>query len=148
MESNRAFLSWSDAKCFGLEDMSASPNDSCTGGLTGSDALRQCVREGCYVVRMHDGLDHASQRGHSRLVRVRQVHAEVFGDIDKGAGIELPLDQLPAPGGTGPRTAAGVTVAEASEPVDAVPAPAGAVEVLRELVRRWRSLRAPRPSGT
>src|SRR5690606_41408556 len=62
--------------------------------------------------------------------------------------IELPLDQLPAPGGTGPRTAAGVTVAEASEPVDAVPAPAGAVEVLRELVRRWRSLRAPRPSGT
>jgi cell division protease FtsH len=74
--------------------------------------------------------------------------AEVFGDIDKGAGIELPLDQLPAPGGTGPRTAAGVTVAEASEPVDAVPAPAGAVEVLRELVRRWRSLRAPRPSGT
>jgi cell division protease FtsH len=74
--------------------------------------------------------------------------AEVFGDIDKGAGIDLPLDQLPAPAGAGPRTPAGVTVAEVSEAVDAVPGSLGAVEALRELVRRWRSLRAPRPSGT
>ena len=74
--------------------------------------------------------------------------AEVFGDIDKGAGIDLPLDQLPAPAGAGPRTPAGVTVAEVSEAVDAVPGSLGAVEAVRELLRRWRSLRAPRPSGT
>ncbi|MFO7278998.1 MAG: ATP-dependent zinc metalloprotease FtsH [Thermoanaerobacterales bacterium] len=74
--------------------------------------------------------------------------AEVFGDIDKGAGIDLPLDQLPAPAGAGPRPPAGVTVAEASGAVDTVPGSLGAVEAVRELLRRWRSLRAPRPSGT
>ncbi|HYZ99846.1 MAG TPA: ATP-dependent zinc metalloprotease FtsH [Acidimicrobiales bacterium] len=76
--------------------------------------------------------------------------ADVFGDLDKGAGIELPLDEL----GTGvlpqgPREPVGVTVAEATgqpEPdVRPVRAPQP-VPVWRRVLRWGR--RELRPSGT
>jgi hypothetical protein len=75
----------------------------------------------------------------------------VFGDLDKGTGIELPLDEL----GIGPRPPArralvGPTVAEAAnlpeagEPdVRRAPAP---LPVWRRVLR-W-GLGEPRPSGT
>ncbi len=72
--------------------------------------------------------------------------AEVFGDIDKGAGIELPLDELEV--GTArpaPREPA-VTVAEASEQPDVRPSRAPAEPAWRRVLR-W-GLREPRPSGT
>jgi cell division protease FtsH len=72
--------------------------------------------------------------------------AEVFGDIDKGAGIELPLEELEV--GTArpaPREPA-VTVAEASDQPDVRPTRAPAVPAWRRVLR-W-GLREPRPSGT
>jgi cell division protease FtsH len=77
--------------------------------------------------------------------------AEVFGDIDKGAGIELP--ETPPRRSLAPlRPAIGVTAAEAAPAHEATwPAEAPIGEVVRSLsrrVRRWRPVRAPRPSGT
>ncbi|MBN2624514.1 MAG: AAA family ATPase, partial [Acidimicrobiales bacterium] len=78
--------------------------------------------------------------------------AEVFGDIDKGAGIELPVDELRRTRSASPPidAAADVAVAEASESTghtEARPVPAPPEAVWRR-VRRWRDLLAPRPSGT
>ncbi len=79
--------------------------------------------------------------------------AEVFGDLDKGTGIELPLDELDI--GSQPparRALVGPTVAEAadaglgtSEP-DVRRAPAPPLPVWRRVLR-W-GLGEPRPSGT
>jgi cell division protease FtsH len=72
--------------------------------------------------------------------------AEVFGDIDKGAGIELPVEELEL--GTArpaPREPA-VTVAEASNQPTMWPSRAPAVPAWRRVLR-W-GLREPRPSGT
>jgi cell division protease FtsH len=76
--------------------------------------------------------------------------AEVFGDIDKGAGIEVPLDELERPSRVRPRreAPADVTVAEASDRPEARPVPAAPSEPMWRRVLRWRGLRAPRPSGT
>jgi cell division protease FtsH len=72
--------------------------------------------------------------------------AQVFGDIDKGAGIEVPVDELEL--GTArpaPREPA-VTVAEASDQPDVWPARAPVLPAWRRVLR-W-GLREPRPSGT
>ncbi|MGH9114148.1 MAG: ATP-dependent zinc metalloprotease FtsH [Acidimicrobiales bacterium] len=72
--------------------------------------------------------------------------AEVFGDIDKGAGIELPLEELEV--GTArpaPREPV-VTVAEASDQPDVRPARSPVLPAWRRVLR-W-GLREPRPSGT
>jgi cell division protease FtsH len=76
--------------------------------------------------------------------------AEVFGDIDKGAGIDVPMDELARPVDDPPREAPvdDVRVAEASSPTDARSAPATPAASLWRRVQRWRQLRAPRPSGT
>jgi cell division protease FtsH len=71
---------------------------------------------------------------------------QVFGDIDKGAGIELPVDELEL--GTArpaPREPA-VTVAEASDQPDVWRARSPAAPAWRRVLR-W-GLREPRPSGT
>jgi cell division protease FtsH len=72
--------------------------------------------------------------------------AQVFGDIDKGAGIELPVGELEL--GTArpaPREPA-VTVAEVSDQPDVWPARSPAAPAWRRVLR-W-GLREPRPSGT
>jgi cell division protease FtsH len=75
--------------------------------------------------------------------------AEVFGDIDKGAGIAEPVVR-PVPDVVAPRRPVGVaaTGVEGNGASGAL-VPLG--EVVRSLPRRvlrWRALRAPRPSGT
>jgi cell division protease FtsH len=79
--------------------------------------------------------------------------AEVFGDLDKGTGIELPLDELGV--GTQPparRALVGPTVAEAADPAsdagepDVRRAPAPRLPAWRRVLR-W-GLGEPRPSGT
>jgi cell division protease FtsH len=76
--------------------------------------------------------------------------AEVFGGIDKGAGIDVPMDELARPADDPPREAPvdDVRVAEATSQADARPAPATPAASLWRRVQRWRQLRAPRPSGT
>ena len=72
--------------------------------------------------------------------------AQVFGDIDKGAGIEVPIDELEL--GTArpaPREPA-VTVAEASDQPDVWSTRAPVLPAWRRVLR-W-GLREPRPSGT
>jgi cell division protease FtsH len=72
--------------------------------------------------------------------------AQVFGDIDKGAGIEVPVDELEL--GTArpaPREPA-VTVAEASDQPDVWSTRAPVLPAWRRVLR-W-GLREPRPSGT
>jgi cell division protease FtsH len=72
---------------------------------------------------------------------------EVFGPIDKGAGIEMPEpppepDDLPG----SPRELVGVAMVDAevsTAPRRGIPAP-----TLRERVGRWLGTRSPRPSGT
>jgi cell division protease FtsH len=76
--------------------------------------------------------------------------AEVFGDLDKGTGIELPLDELdlgrqpPAP-----RELVGPTVAEAADATEPAVRRARAPRLLPawRRVLRW-GLGEPRPSGT
>jgi cell division protease FtsH len=75
--------------------------------------------------------------------------ADVFGPLDKGTGIDVPLDELERPTRLRPRrdTHEGVTVAEASERQDVRPAPSPAAEpAWRRMLRRWGM--NPRPSGT
>ncbi|HKY65665.1 MAG TPA: ATP-dependent zinc metalloprotease FtsH, partial [Acidimicrobiales bacterium] len=76
--------------------------------------------------------------------------AEVFGDIDKGAGIDVPMDELERPTRTRPRREApvDVRVAEASATPEARATPPAPATSLWRRVQRWRQLRAPRPSGT
>jgi cell division protease FtsH len=79
--------------------------------------------------------------------------AEVFGDIDKGAGIDVPMDELErsAPLRTRREARVDVRVAEAAarhDDAEARPAPSDPVTSLWRRVQRWRQLRAPRPSGT
>ena len=78
--------------------------------------------------------------------------AEVFGDIDKGAGIDVPMDELErsAPLRTRREPRVDVRVAEAAAESDAEarPAPSTPATSLWRRVQRWRQLRAPRPSGT
>jgi cell division protease FtsH len=75
--------------------------------------------------------------------------ADVFGDIDKGAGIEVPRDELERSALAPPRDAPfDVAVAEATGRTDARPTPAPPAEPAWRRVLRWRGLRAPRPSGT
>jgi cell division protease FtsH len=77
--------------------------------------------------------------------------AEVFGDIDKGTGIEVSLDELERTSPRRPRrdapadlTIAGVTVQSEPRPVSATP-----TEPTWRRVRRWLDgVRAPRPSST
>jgi hypothetical protein len=73
----------------------------------------------------------------------------VFGDIDKGAGIDVPLDELQRPSPIPPRreSRAGVTVAEANRPAGARTAPAAPAESVWRRLLRGRGMR-PRPSGT
>jgi cell division protease FtsH len=75
--------------------------------------------------------------------------AEVFGDIDKGAGIDVPLDELERTTPRPPRRElpVGVSVAEASDRADVRPVPApSAAESLWRRLRRWGM--RPRPTGT
>jgi cell division protease FtsH len=75
--------------------------------------------------------------------------ADVFGPLDKGTGIDVPLDELERPTRLRPRrdTHEGVTVAEASERQDVRPAPSPAPgPAWRRMLRRWGM--NPRPSGT
>jgi cell division protease FtsH len=75
--------------------------------------------------------------------------ADVFGPLDKGTGIDVPLDELERPTRLRPRrdTHEGVTVAEASERQDVRPARSPAAEpAWRRMLRRWGM--NPRPSGT
>jgi cell division protease FtsH len=75
--------------------------------------------------------------------------AEVFGDIDKGAGIEVPVDGFERPTPARRHEAPVVTVAEAAPSPEARPAPVPSpVEAAWRRFRRWRELRAPRPSST
>ena len=77
--------------------------------------------------------------------------ADVFGDIDKGAGIDVPMDELERPSRVRPRREApvDVRVAEASAAPEPRRTPATPAQPsLWRRVQRWRQLRAPRPSGT
>jgi cell division protease FtsH len=78
--------------------------------------------------------------------------AQVFGDIDKGAGIDVSQDALQATFPIPPASDApvDVTVAEASDQAQSLPATtADRVESVRRRIRRWRGgVRTPRPSGT
>jgi cell division protease FtsH len=78
--------------------------------------------------------------------------AEVFGDIDKGAGIDVPMEELErsAPLRTRREARLDVRVAEAAAQRDAEARPASSdpATSLWRRVQRWRQLRAPRPSGT
>jgi cell division protease FtsH len=75
--------------------------------------------------------------------------ADIFGDLDKGAGIELPLGELEVgrPGAPLAREPAGVTVAEASDQPDVRPARSPQPLPAWRRVLRW-GLRELRPSGT
>jgi len=78
--------------------------------------------------------------------------AEVFGDLDKGTGIELPLDELIGPQPPARRALVGPTVAEAADPTqeagepDVRRAPAPRLPAWRRVLR-W-GMGEPRPSGT
>jgi cell division protease FtsH len=75
--------------------------------------------------------------------------AEVFGPLDKGTGIEVPLDDLEPPAPPRPRRELhdGVTVAEVNESPEVRPVPSPAAEpAWRRRLRRWGM--RPRPSGT
>jgi cell division protease FtsH len=79
--------------------------------------------------------------------------ADVFGDIDKGAGIEVSLEELEgtAPARPERRREAPVDarVAEATEHAEARPSPSAPAEPGWRRVLRWGlGPRAPRPSGT
>ncbi|HEX6237658.1 MAG TPA: ATP-dependent zinc metalloprotease FtsH [Acidimicrobiales bacterium] len=80
--------------------------------------------------------------------------AEVFGELDKGAGIEdVPVLDVPRPGdrlvGRVDGRTTGVPVAGASEVADVRRRQSWGLEgTLRRLAARWRTARAPRPSGT
>jgi cell division protease FtsH len=76
--------------------------------------------------------------------------AQVFGDLDKGAGIELP--EPPRRRSLPPaRPVDGVVAAEATASETAPPSETPVGDVVRSLARRarrWKPVRAPRPSGT
>jgi cell division protease FtsH len=77
--------------------------------------------------------------------------AEVFGELDKGTGIDVPQDELERPSHLPPlrELPAGVTVAEAAPSQDVRASGRAPVESLWRRVQRWRGLRPrPRPSGT
>ncbi|HEX8803691.1 MAG TPA: ATP-dependent zinc metalloprotease FtsH [Acidimicrobiales bacterium] len=76
--------------------------------------------------------------------------AEVFGDIDKGAGIDEPVrERVPPP--PPPRQLVGVTVTGGSPSTSDAAGLVPLGQVVRSLPRRllrWRALRTPRPSST
>ena len=77
--------------------------------------------------------------------------AQVFGDIDKGAGIDVPQHALQVTSPAPPPSDAPVevTVAEASDQALSLPVTtADRVESVRRRIRRWRGVGTPRPSGT
>jgi cell division protease FtsH len=76
--------------------------------------------------------------------------AEVFGDIDKGAGIELPMEEVDLPAPVRPPRAkvVDVTVAEATGHPEPRAIPSTAAGQAWRRVMRWRGVRAPRPTGT
>jgi cell division protease FtsH len=78
--------------------------------------------------------------------------ADVFGDIDKGAGIDVPMDELeratPVRGRREPRVDVRVAEASAQPESDHRTAALPPSPSLWRRVQRWRQLRAPRPSGT
>jgi cell division protease FtsH len=79
--------------------------------------------------------------------------AEVFGELDKGAGIEVPVFDTRSAGeprtGLRAREPAGAAVAEASEVSEVRRSPSSGLEATwRWLATRWRAARAPRPTGT
>ncbi|MDD9369033.1 MAG: ATP-dependent zinc metalloprotease FtsH [Acidimicrobiales bacterium] len=77
--------------------------------------------------------------------------AQVFGDIDKGAGIDVPQGALQATSPAPPPSDAPVevTVAEVSDQALSLPVTtADRVESVRRRIRRWRGVRTPRPTGT
>src|SRR5690606_36949475 len=79
--------------------------------------------------------------------------AEVFGELDKGAGIEVPanLDRVMA--GSGGSSAPiervpGAALSEAAGPPDVrATRPSAAEWALRRLVAWWRTARSPRPTA-
>jgi cell division protease FtsH len=75
--------------------------------------------------------------------------AEVFGELDKGTGIDVPQDELERPSQLPPlrELPQGVTVAEAAPSQDVRASRRAPVESLWRRVQRWRGMR-PRPSGT
>ena len=82
--------------------------------------------------------------------------AEVFGDIDKGAGIEMPETVLGHDNRPGRRQLVGAALANADDGQRAVVHPdtapvrgrAPGLRALRHRVGRWLGARSPRPSGT
>jgi cell division protease FtsH len=77
--------------------------------------------------------------------------ADVFGELDKGTGIEVPQDALERPSHLPPlaELPRGVTVAEAAPSQDVRSTGRAPVESLWRRVQRWRGMRPrPRPSGT
>jgi hypothetical protein len=75
----------------------------------------------------------------------------VFGELDKGTGIEVPQDALERPSHLPPlaELPRGVTVAEAAPSQDVRSTGRAPVESLWRRVQRWRGMRPrPRPSGT
>jgi cell division protease FtsH len=72
--------------------------------------------------------------------------AQVFGDIDKGAGIEVPVDELELDTARPAPREPAVTVAEASDQPDVWSTRAPVLPAWRRVLR-W-GLREPRPSGT
>jgi cell division protease FtsH len=79
--------------------------------------------------------------------------AEVFGDIDKGAGIEVSVEELERTVPTRParrRAPVDALVAEATGHAETRPAPPAPAEPgWRRVLRRWGlGAGAPRPSGT
>jgi cell division protease FtsH len=77
--------------------------------------------------------------------------AEVFGELDKGTGIDVPHDELERPSHLPPlrELPRGVTAAEAAPTEDVRDARRAPAESLWRRVQRWRGMRPrPRPSGT
>jgi cell division protease FtsH len=72
--------------------------------------------------------------------------AQVFGDIDKGAGIEVPVDELELDTARPAPREPAVTVAEASDQPDVWSTRAPVLPAWRRVLR-W-GLREPRPTGT
>ena len=120
----------------------------------GAPARRPRPRPG--AVHPHHPPGHARPAGRRRSIEKETLDdadlAEVFGDIDKGAGIDVPHGRARALGAAAhPPRAAGSTCGWPRPRRSPTPTSARALAAGTSLwrrVQRWRQLRAPRPSGT